>query len=195
MGTDNDQIGLEELQTTPKLMPKQSFIKAFGSQMWIMLKRNAVLQWRYKASTLAQTVIAPLIFHLVLFVLQQADYSNQRLSNPHPPVGALDGIKPCTSYTGNCLLMMYYPATAETTQYMKNFATANNARAGTSLSVATTTLSDANYSPVSADSSLIYPVTSQDYIYNYALNHPNVTRWAVTFDTVTTPYLNVRYQV
>ncbi|ORY36002.1 P-loop containing nucleoside triphosphate hydrolase protein [Rhizoclosmatium globosum] len=78
---------------------------------------------------------------------------------------------------------------------MKNFATANNARAGTSLSVATTTLSDANYSPVSADSSLIYPVTSQDYIYNYALNHPNVTRWAVTFDTVTTPYLNVRYQV
>ncbi|KAI9344588.1 hypothetical protein BDR26DRAFT_835595 [Obelidium mucronatum] len=181
--------------TAPKVLKKQSFFAAFASQMVIMLKRNAVLQWRYKASTLAQTVVAPLIFHLVLFVLQQADYSNQKLSNPHPPVGALDGVKPCTSYTGNCLLMMYYPQTAETTQYMQNFANANQNRTGTTFKIATSPITDANYSPSKDDASTIYPVSSQDFIYNYALNHPNVTRWAVTFDTVTTPYVNVRYQL
>ncbi|KAJ3064546.1 ATP-binding cassette sub- A member 1 [Podochytrium sp. JEL0797] len=179
----------------PSVLKKQSYFGSFGSQMMIMLKRNAVLQWRYKASTLAQTVVAPLLFHLVLFVLQQADYSNQRLSNPHPPIGALDGVKPCTSYTGNCMLMMYYPQTAENTQYMQNFVNANKARSGNQFSISPTPLSDPNYSPSSADASTIYPVPSQDYIYTYALNHPNVTRWAVTFDTVVGPPLNVRYQL
>ncbi|KAJ3401842.1 ATP-binding cassette sub- A member 1 [Chytriomyces hyalinus] len=196
---------MEFAQTTaPKIMKKQPFFKAFFSQMGIMLKRNAVLQVpisggpeaiRYKASTFAQTILAPLIFHLVLFVLQQADYANQRLATPHPPVGALDGLQPCTPYTGNCILMMYYPATTETTQYMKNFADANKARTGNTFSISSTTLTDDKYKAASGDASTIYPVASQDYIYNYALNNPNVTRWAVTFDTVTTPYVNVRYQL
>ncbi|KAJ3339044.1 ATP-binding cassette sub- A member 1 [Entophlyctis luteolus] len=174
---------------------KQPFSRAFLSQMRIMLKRNAILQWRNLASTIAQTLLSPLIFHLVLFVLQQADYSNQRLSNPHPPVGALDGVYPCTSYTGNCLLFMYYPQTTETTQYMTNFVNGNVNRNGQSFSISNTVLSDVTYSPGAQDRSTIYPVVSQDFIYNYALAHPNVTKWAVTFDTVTSPRLNVRYQL
>ncbi|KAJ3113665.1 ATP-binding cassette sub- A member 1 [Physocladia obscura] len=197
-GVDNgigDENGLGLLDASPALLNKQPFIVAFVSQMRIMLKRNAILQYRYLASTLAQAVFAPLIFHLVLYVLQQADYSNQRISDLHPPIGALSGVPPCTSYTGNCLLFMYYPQTAETTQYMKNFASANLNRTGVSFTISSTVLSDPNYSPSSDDKATIYPVQSQDYIYNYALNHPNVTRWAVTFDTVTSPHLNVRYQL
>ncbi|KAI8620644.1 hypothetical protein BC830DRAFT_1058977 [Chytriomyces sp. MP71] len=78
---------------------------------------------------------------------------------------------------------------------MKNFATANQARTGVSLTVSSTPLSDTSYTAAPADATTIYPVPSQDYIYNYALTKPNVTRWAVTFDTVTTPNVNVRYQV
>ncbi|KAI9363393.1 hypothetical protein DFJ73DRAFT_511027 [Zopfochytrium polystomum] len=154
-------------------------------------------QYRYLSSTLAQTILAPLIFHLVLFVLQQADYSRQRKSNFHPPIGALDGVQPCTGYgSTQCIFMMYYPNTAETTTYMQNFATANSNRTGTTFSLASAALSDEGYLPSAADSTLIYPVPSQDYIYNYAVKHPNVTNWAITFDSVSTGgALNVRYQV
>ncbi|KAJ1554144.1 ATP-binding cassette sub- A member 1 [Cladochytrium tenue] len=180
---------------TVKVERKNFFVR-FWDQLLIMLKRNTVLQIRYLSSTISQTVIAPLVFHLILFVLQQADYANQRISNPHPPIGALDGVQTCQGYGGkNCILMMYTPQTADTTAFMQSFATANSQRMGSTFSVSSTALSDTGYTPSAADNSLIYPVPSQDYIYNYANTYPNVTRWAVVFDVVSNPTVNVRYQL
>ncbi|KAJ3413316.1 ATP-binding cassette sub- A member 1 [Chytridiales sp. JEL 0842] len=175
---------------------KKSFFRAFFDQLFIMLKRNTILQYRYTSSTIAQTVVAPLIFHLVLFILQQADYSNQQIQNLNPPIGALDGVQPCSGNGRNtCAFMFYYPRTPEYDSYINLFAAANSNRTGRTFTVSTTTLSDPNFVPAATDNTVIYPVASQDFIYNYALNNPNRTRWAVTFDTVSTPFTNVRYQV
>ncbi|KAI8838123.1 hypothetical protein BC829DRAFT_404623 [Chytridium lagenaria] len=177
---------------------QKSFLFAWIDQLFIMLKRNTILQIRYRNSTLSQAVLAPLLFHLILFILQQADYANQRKSNLNPPIGALDGVRPCRGFNGrNCILFMYTPVTAETTAYMNKFATLNKKRTGETINVATEPINSLSYLPTSSDANTIYPVPSQDFIYNYALNNPNLTRWAVTFDTKNpgAANVNVRYQV
>jgi hypothetical protein len=177
---------------------KKPFYKMFWDQLSVMMKRNTILQYRYLSSTLAQTLFAPLIFNLILYILQQADYNLQKVSNPHPPMGALDGLQPCTVGISNCVFMMYYPQSSLATQIMSQFATGNSARVGQLFSVATSNLTSLTYAPSSSDSTVIYPVASSDYIYNFAIASPNVTRWAVTFDILQPPaynYTNVRYQV
>jgi hypothetical protein len=74
---------------------QRNIFAVFFSQSGVMLRRNVRLQLRYWTSTLAQAILAPLLFLVILYVLQQADYYNQRLSNDHPPVGALPGVSPC----------------------------------------------------------------------------------------------------
>ncbi|KAI8611892.1 hypothetical protein BC830DRAFT_1068307 [Chytriomyces sp. MP71] len=78
---------------------------------------------------------------------------------------------------------------------MQTFATINSQRVGGQFLVSSKLISNLNWTPSASDTSVIYPVSSQDFIYNYSATYPNVTRWAVTFDTQTRPYLNVRYQV
>ncbi|KAJ3314632.1 ATP-binding cassette sub- A member 1 [Blyttiomyces sp. JEL0837] len=177
---------------------EKNFFVSFWDQLVIMMRRNTILQIRYRASTIAQTIIAPLVFHLVLYILQQADYANQRINNYHPPIGALDGVQPCQGYgSTNCVFMFYYPQTPEYTTYMNNFAKMNSQRMGSTFTVSNTVLPN-GWTPASTDNTVIYPVSSQDYIYNYAINTPNVTRWAVTFDTQkpsASALTNVRYQV
>jgi hypothetical protein len=96
--------------------------------------------------------------------------------------------------------MFYYPKSPEYDSYINLFAAANSNRTGTPFSVSTTTLTDPNFTPATTDKTVIYPVASQDFIYDYALKYPNRTRWAVTFDTANSgagasAFTNVRYQV
>jgi hypothetical protein len=65
------------------------------SQLIIMLRRNTILQYRYLNSTISQVFIAPLLFSTLIFILQKADHQNQLISNPHPPLGDLDGLAQC----------------------------------------------------------------------------------------------------
>ena len=73
----------------------QSFLQSFWSQLVIMMRRNTILQYRYLNATLAQVVIAPFIFTLLIFILQLSDHNNQKIANPHPTLGALDGVQKC----------------------------------------------------------------------------------------------------
>lgn len=73
----------------------QTYFQSFISQLVIMMKRNTILQYRFMNSTIAQVFIAPLLFSTLIFVLQKADHQNQLVSNPHPPLGALDGVQQC----------------------------------------------------------------------------------------------------
>ncbi|KAJ3196135.1 ATP-binding cassette sub- A member 1 [Irineochytrium annulatum] len=185
------------ISKTTKVVEK-SFLVAFIDQLMIMLKRNFILQVRYRSATLSQILLAPFLFHLVLFVLQQEDYALQRVSDYHPPQGQLPGVPPCQGYNGvGCILFMYTPVTAETTGYMTTFAKLNRNRTGNAFSVATSQLTSTTYKPQGADASTIYPVASDDFIYNYALANPNITQWAIRFDTKNAgqPNVNVRYQL
>ncbi|KAJ3117495.1 ATP-binding cassette sub- A member 1 [Phlyctochytrium bullatum] len=181
---------------TTKVVEK-NFFAAWIDQFFVMMKRNTILQIRYRSSTISQAILAPFVFHLILFILQQADYANQRKSNLHPPIGALDGVRPCTGGSQGCILFMYTPVNSVTTGYMQKFVDINKKRNGETLNIATNLLSSTSYQPGSGDDRTIYPVPDQDFIYNYALNNPNVTRWAVNFDIRNpgTPQVNVRYQL
>ncbi|KAJ1524695.1 hypothetical protein HK096_000937, partial [Nowakowskiella sp. JEL0078] len=51
--------------------------------------------FRYSKSTIAQTIIAPLIFHLLLEILQAGDHARQMTEYLNPIEGELPGIQPC----------------------------------------------------------------------------------------------------
>ncbi|KAJ1330270.1 hypothetical protein BSLG_009585 [Batrachochytrium salamandrivorans] len=78
---------------------------------------------------------------MLLFILQQADYANQRRSNPHPPLGSLQGVQRCQGRHsgGPCVSVMYTPdATVNGvsyTQIMQTFAELNQPRTGYSLKI------------------------------------------------------------
>ena len=88
---------------------------------------------------MAQTIIAPFIFLLLIFVLQQADYANQSKSIPHPPESDLPGVGACQGRNPGdpCVTLMYYPKAVENginyTQILEKFAALNEARTGVSL--------------------------------------------------------------
>ena len=81
---------------------------SYMSQLLIMMKRNAITQVfdpkfvklikekiRFWRSTLVQTIGAPIIFMILLFILQQSDYANQSISVNYPPVNPLQGVYKC----------------------------------------------------------------------------------------------------
>jgi hypothetical protein len=95
-----ETIAALESQATTKepfksTVETQSFLQSFWSQLVIMMRRNTILQYRYLNATLAQVVIAPFVFTLLIFILQVADHNNQKISNPHPSLGVLDGVRKC----------------------------------------------------------------------------------------------------
>jgi hypothetical protein len=102
-----------------------------------MLKRNLLLQWRNWQTTLSQTVLAPLIFHLLLFILQQADYARQRTSNLDPIASNLDGMIGCQGRNPGdpCINIMYSPAIEPYTSFMTAFAASNLERTGVELNI------------------------------------------------------------
>ena len=85
---------------------------------------------------MAQTIIAPFVFLLLIFVLQQADYANQSKSIPHPSLSDLQGVSPCQGANPGdpCITLMYYPKSVENginyTKILEKFAQLNAAREG-----------------------------------------------------------------
>ncbi|KAJ3218065.1 ATP-binding cassette sub- A member 1 [Clydaea vesicula] len=180
---------------------RSNFIIEFFSQLKVMLKRNFILQLRYRNSTLAQTILAPLIFQLLLFVLQQADYERQRESNPHPTPYSLTGIPTCqgTSYQdNNCINIFYTPAEEPYTSFMKTFAELNSKRMNQPPFPIEDPIDDTNFTPTKNLG--IVGVPNADFIYDYVFQNPNTTRWGITFnqtknETGPTPNLNIQYQI
>lgn len=107
-------------------------VTVFFNQLAIMLKRNVLLQVRNWQTTLSQTVLAPLIFHLLLFILQQADYARQRTSNLDPLPSTLSGLSGCQGRGRGdaCIDIMYTPAIEPYTSFMSSFAASNLDRDG-----------------------------------------------------------------
>ncbi|KAH6573196.1 hypothetical protein BASA60_006151 [Batrachochytrium salamandrivorans] len=183
----------------PSSIEKKGFIRSFFSQLAIMLRCNTILQLRNSHVTITQAILAPFILQMLLFILQQADYANQRRSNPHPPLGSLQGVQRCQGRHsgGPCVSVMYTPdATVNGvsyTQIMQTFAELNQPRTGYSLKIESP-ITDYMVAPTKIYD--IVSVSDDDFIYNYIVRNPNSTAWAISFSqpVISTP-VNIQYQL
>ncbi|KAJ3299116.1 ATP-binding cassette sub- A member 1 [Borealophlyctis nickersoniae] len=173
----------------------KGYFRSFFDQLAIMLKRNTILQIRYTKSTLSQTVIAPIVFMLLLFVLQKADFANQEKRNAHPTPSDLQGIYNCQGLNPEdpCINIMYTPQNPQIDQFMTVFARKNANRTGESAFKIEQPLSDLSRKPTTKLG--MVPVPNADFIYNYTLNNPNTTYWGITFTPTTSPIQNIAYQI
>ncbi|KAI8921283.1 hypothetical protein DFJ77DRAFT_449232 [Powellomyces hirtus] len=184
----------------PTAMPsstieKRNWFSTFGNQLFIMLKRNTILQIRYTKSTLSQTVFAPFIFMLLLFILQKADHANQKKSVYNPAEAPLQGVYGCQGAEEGdpCINIMYTPASPEINNIMTTFATKNAERTEQPAFATEAALSDVSFLPRTAMG--MVPVANSQFIYDYALYNPNTTAWGITFTDIAGPPRNVAYQV
>ncbi|KAI8925196.1 hypothetical protein BC831DRAFT_512721 [Entophlyctis helioformis] len=188
----------------------KSFWATFGDQLSILLRKNTILQLRFLGSTVAQALLAPFVFSLLLLVLQQADRASQAVPDPirHMPEVALPGVSRCQGSDAGrpCITMMYtvepspqsagaaVPSTSAVnfTQIMDTFAILNERRTGYRLKF------DAAPEPTKRPTGIkdIVFVPSSQFIYSHTLRFGNTTAWAITFTepSAATP-LNVQYQV
>ncbi|KAG0211088.1 ATP-binding cassette sub- A member 1 [Mortierella sp. GBA30] len=165
-------------------------------QLWTMLKRNTILQLRYRRSTFAQTLLGPILFLFLLWLLQKADTSRQLRSNYHPEAWSLPGIDQCqgASPKDPCINIMFAPDTPEIRQILSTVNSRNQIREPSiQLGFETAmTVSDLKTRPSSTLG--MVPVPNAQFIYDYTLQNPNTTRFGIEFSIVQGPPKNYVYQ-
>ena len=179
---------------------KKSSFLVFLDQLWIMLKRNTLLQSRNLSSTLTQAIIVPFLLSLILFILQMADVSIAKVLPPNPRK-PLSGVSQCSNdYGSNCVSILYAvpPGPSRNVNYssfLETFATLNAKRTGYKLKIENVQL-NANAAP--SGSLDIVQVPSEDFLKQYVIDHPNTVAWGVLFNqsaSSSPERLNIQYQV
>ncbi|KAF9109547.1 ATP-binding cassette sub- A member 1 [Mortierella sp. AM989] len=165
-------------------------------QLWTMLKRNTILQIRYRRSTFAQTLFGPILFLLLLWILQKADTSRQLKSNYHPKPWTLPGIDNCQGRTPNdpCINVMFAPDTPEIRQILTTVNKLNQAREPAVKLNFENAMTATDLSNLPTSTLGMVPVPDGQFIYNYTLTNPNVTRFGIEFSIVQGPPKNYAYQ-
>ncbi|KAJ3173237.1 ATP-binding cassette sub- A member 1 [Geranomyces variabilis] len=191
---------MADLAATGGTVEKRNWFTTFFTQLMIMLKRNTKLQLRSRASTFSQTILAPFIFMILLLILQQADYANQRKSVLDPAEAPLQGVYGCQGVNEGspCINIMYTPTGSPVIDnIMTTFATNNAARTGEKAFATEAPITDTTAGVTFAPSTQMgmIPVPSSAFIYDYALYSPNITKWGISFTDTPGPPRNVAYQV
>ncbi|KAF9170369.1 ATP-binding cassette sub- A member 1 [Mortierella sp. AD010] len=137
-------------------------------QLWTMLKRNTILQ--------------------------KADTSRQLKSNYHPELWTLPGIDNCQGRTPEdpCINVMFTPDTPEIRQILTTVNILNQAREPAVNLNFENAMTDVNTFPSSTLG--MVPVPDGQFIYNYTLTNPNVTRFGIEFSIIQGPPKNYAYQ-
>ncbi|CAG8495553.1 10807_t:CDS:2 [Ambispora gerdemannii] len=190
----NSAISSGESNQNEKVIQPQSpnVFKLFFVQLWIMIKRNFILQIRYRKSTISQAIAGPFMFLLLLFILQKADNVVQKKAYYHPKSYPLLGVLQCQGRheSSPCINVMYTPEKHK--DIMQAFSTNNQKRTGQSMPLEDVKL-DLTTRP---DKKLgIVAVPDATFIYNYTLNNPNVTLFGIEFTIEDGPPTNYRYQI
>jgi hypothetical protein len=76
---------------------------------------------------LVQAILAPALFMVLLFLLQQANYANQRVSNLEPASRPLQGVFACQGPVP-CINILFTPDNEKTRTYLRAFAAKNAER-------------------------------------------------------------------
>ncbi|TPX32073.1 hypothetical protein SmJEL517_g04789 [Synchytrium microbalum] len=167
---------------------------------------DSILEINFVANTVcpfdlpASSLHSPGVFLCVVPDDDQADYANQRASVVNPPPSDLFGVLNCQGLNPNdaCINIMYTPqGDSQFDGIMQTFSTMNSNRTGQTAFAIESPLSDLTFVPSGgvAGRKGIVPVASSDFIYSYAVAHPNVTKWGITFTRTQTTTLNIAYQV
>ncbi|KAI8357200.1 hypothetical protein B0O80DRAFT_446768 [Mortierella sp. GBAus27b] len=153
-------------------------------------------QIRYRRSTFAQTLLGPILFLFLLWLLQKADTSRQLRSNYHPEPWKLPGIDTCQGFRPGdpCINVMFTPDTPEIRQILTTVNDRNKIREP-SVNLAfenAMTTSDLTNRPKKTLG--MVPVPNSQFIYDYVLHNPNTTRFGIEFSIVSGPPKNYVYQ-
>ncbi|KAG0269989.1 ATP-binding cassette sub- A member 1 [Actinomortierella ambigua] len=184
------------IKSSQSRAPKGTLAIAFR-QLGTMLKRNTVLQIRYRRSTFAQTLLGPILFLLLLWILQKADTARQLRSNYHPESWTLPGITNCQGRTPTspCVNLMFTPDTPEVRQILETVNSRNQVRepkVSFQFEQPWTVATNAMAAPERTYG--FVPVPNTDFIYQYGIQFPNTTRFGIEFSIVDGPPKNYRYQ-
>lgn len=122
-------------------------MKLYRSQLWAMNKKAIILQLRYYKTTISYLIIGPILFLLILYVLQQGYHSQQLLSNAHPVSYNAPSFPLCTgsSSTAPCITIMYSPDSPFTQNVMSILAANYLLKTGIALSLESTKLASNIY--------------------------------------------------
>ncbi|KAI9223359.1 hypothetical protein BC828DRAFT_345046 [Blastocladiella britannica] len=164
------------------------------NQFLVLLKRNFILIFlRYKKATLAQAVVAPVLFTLLLGLLQRLYVIRQSRETPHPQEYPLSPIPMCQGVVAlaPCVTLFYTPSTPDFKLIMNTFAAKNTARGGANLAIESGSPWTAS-SPAPTSQYGIVPIDNPASIYSYVLANPNTTLFGVDFQA---PLPNARYQL
>ncbi|KAH9275949.1 hypothetical protein BASA83_001756 [Batrachochytrium salamandrivorans] len=177
---------------------EKTVLGTFYDQLAIMLHKNTLLQYRYLGSTIAQALLAPLVFSLIMFLLQQADYASQVMpeASLHMPANQLQGVQRCQGVEPGkpCVTIMYaiepaplndsapirplaealVPSDVNYTKILETFSILNQKRVGYRLNFEQPFT---NYSTPATQIYDIVQVPSSQFIYNHTLQQSNVTAW------------------
>ncbi|KAF9183513.1 ATP-binding cassette sub- A member 1 [Haplosporangium sp. Z 11] len=165
-------------------------------QLWTMLKRNTILQIRYRRSTIAQTLVGPILFLFLLWILQEADTKVQLRSNYHPEPWALPGISQCQGRTPSdpCINIMFTPDTPEVRQILTALSSRNQQREPAANLDFEKAMTASDLTTLPTTTLGMVPVPSGQFIYDYTLQNPNTTRFGIEFSIVEGPPKNFVYQ-
>jgi len=179
-------------------------------QLKTMLKKNIILQIRFWKTSLVLSVITPLIAMLLLRFLVFIKSSTWGKQNLYPEKYPLSGVEDCLGpidYQEHCINIMFTNCIDSTTcvrdasidAIMSNFVEANNKRMNLKWETNSNNWENWEYEHLNYDVKEkhdIIHVPNSDFMYNYVLNHQNITQYGIVFDVKRDNNLtNYRYQV
>ncbi|KAF9935510.1 ATP-binding cassette sub- A member 1 [Modicella reniformis] len=133
-------------------------------QLGVICRLNAILMVRFWKAAVLQAIFVPLLVIGIVFGIQKASVSNNGAPEP---------------LSNACMTLVYAPPTPETNQIMNYFQTKNQARTNAALQVESQVWEDLNEVP--KDNMGIVPMPSDQFVYDYALAHPDTIQLGVVF--------------
>ncbi|KAF8942760.1 ATP-binding cassette sub- A member 1 [Haplosporangium gracile] len=153
-------------------------------QMGVVCRLNFLLLIRYWKAALLQAIILPLLVVGIIYGVQKAyssDSGKVTVGDSNVSTWTMGGIPQCKPepLSNACMTIVYTPQNAETTQIMNYFQIQNQARTNQELKIEPKVWDDLSSVPKS-DMGIV-PVPSENFIYDYALAHPDTIQLGVAF--------------
>ncbi|KAG9066368.1 ATP-binding cassette sub- A member 1 [Linnemannia hyalina] len=153
-------------------------------QLGVVCRLNVLLLIRYWKAAILQTIILPLLVVGMVYGVQKAyssDNGKVTVGDSTVSTWTMPGIPQCKPelLSNACMTIVYTPQNAETTEIMNYFQTQNQARTNQELKIESTVWDDLSSVPKSNMG--IVPVPSENFIYDYALAHPDTIQLGVAF--------------
>ncbi|KAF9129604.1 ATP-binding cassette sub- A member 1 [Mortierella sp. 14UC] len=153
-------------------------------QLAVVCRLNVLLLIRYWKAALLQAIILPLLVMGIVYGVLKASTADDGkiiVGDNNVYSWTMPGIPQCKPepLSNACMTIVYSPQTPETTQIMNYFQTQNQVRTNQELKIESQVWDDLNSIPKSNMG--IVPVPSEQFIYDYALAHPDTIQLGVAF--------------